>query len=107
MESSQSFDDAKIFCGAVAMAIQQGAYKKMEEFKVSDLGLEALLKDNEDPKVLKWKQVLSMLSDENANIAQRVLNELGNDLELFGRERDLKTSLSEIKSEYPEYVPEK
>ena len=67
------------------MAIQQGSFKKLEEFKVKDIGLEEMLKKNEDPKVAKWKQVLSMLSEEDVTTAQRILNELGNDLELFAR----------------------
>ena len=107
LDNTTSFDDAKIFCSSVAMAIQQGSFKKLEEFKVKDIGLEEMLKKNEDPKVAKWNQVLSMLSEEDVTTAQRILNELGNDLELFARERDMKTSLAEVKDEYPEYVPEK
>jgi len=87
------------------MNIGQAGQIKLAAMKVKELELVEILKKANHPDSNKWIKILEILDDKSLLMAQRILQDIAGDLELFAREYMMKVPLKDIKTEYPPYVP--
>lgn len=97
MENSESIEDARVLCQAFSMALEHAFISKKKEYKVKDLKLIDMLKDDE--KTGRWKVLLELFQEESLPAALEMINEFPREMDLWIREEMKERKLDSLKGE--------
>lgn len=95
--SSESVEDAKIFCQIIATSIKQAFNNKMRELKVEELKLIDMLAETKEKA--RYEEMLTMFGDETINAALRMIDEMPGMIDSLVRKEMSKRPLSDFKVE--------